>query len=311
MATITGTPRMDDASLRYFFDRLATGDYHALAKELDISPQPTARSSVKTTDPAIPSELSTETSFDNFDRGSFEPTVEGLEAAVALLRGPASPLGRHHQQQPAPEDDEAFQFTFRLMIHQLYSLRDFAKMADDVVRRSQERFQPLPPGLACPGHRASLSFAFACADESSDDGESVASASTLGSASESTLASESSSSSPPSLWRLDKMLACEEAHDEEVRVLKKRCLGRKLSVVGPDADPATKTRDGAAWVFDAAIASAEPVASSPSYAAFLAGLPPMSPAGEPPMRYDYGGVPIELEAGSRKRRFSLLAASGL
>ncbi|KAI9059952.1 hypothetical protein FKP32DRAFT_1100872 [Trametes sanguinea] len=299
----TAMPRMDTAGLRDFFDRLATGDYRALAKELNIVPKSLAR---PPTSPAPSEDLSTpagELSFDSFDSQTFEPTVEGLEAAVALLRGPTSPISPH-RPLGATEDDEQFQFTFRLMIHKLYSLHDFAKMADDVVRASQERFRPLPAELT--SRRASFSRAYA---DPSSDAESFVSAGSLASPSEPTLPSS------PSLWSLNLDRTSEFEKDEEMlveaRVLKKRCVGRKLSVVDSDAGAADGAEgDGPAWVYDSAVASVESPVAPSSYAAFLEGMPPMSPAAESPSRYGYSGAYDEPDPSSRKRRFSLLAARG-
>ncbi|KAI0325901.1 hypothetical protein GY45DRAFT_175731 [Cubamyces sp. BRFM 1775] len=299
------SPRMELANLRDFFDRLATGDYHALSKELNITPTIAARSTVRS-NPPVPASRDADLSLDSLDSHTFEPTVEGLDAAVALLRGsnPTSPskLGR-----TAEEEEEAFQFTFRLMIHKLYSLHDFAKMVDDVVRTSQERFQPLAPELT--SRRASFSFAYP--ECSPGDGESFMSmsmsAGSLASPSETTMPSS------PSLLSLDNISEPESffrEQDEDARVVKKRCIGRKLSIVDPDTEAGTT--DGPAWVYDSAAASVESPTSLPSYAAFLGGLPRMSPALESPLRLGQSEVFEEaVDPASRKRRFSLLAARGI
>ncbi|KAI0369143.1 hypothetical protein BV20DRAFT_414168 [Pilatotrama ljubarskyi] len=283
------TPRMEVDALRDFFDRLATGDYHALAKELNI-PKPATRPPPQPT--PLPSVIGPdgEISFDSFDSFTFEPTVEGLERAVSLIC-PSSPT-----KQQTPEEEEAFQFTFRLMVHKLYTIHDFAKMVDDVVRTSQERFQPLPAELT--SRRASFSYAYAYPG----DNESFMSAGTLGSSSETTLPSS------PSLWSVDRFSELEKELDGDMRALKKRRLGRRLSVV--DTEGTTNKPEDRAWVYDSAVASMESPISSSSYATFLEGLPPMSPAGESPSRYGYAGGSDEADYGSRKRRFSLLAARG-
>ncbi|KAL7280378.1 hypothetical protein ACG7TL_005303 [Trametes sanguinea] len=303
-------PGVDVAALRAFFDRLATGDYRALAKELDIAPRPTASEAT----PTAPSERlagpDEELSFDSLHTHTFAPTVEGLEAAVALLRGPASPAHPHPPPLGAPADgEEAFQFTFRLMIHKLYSLHDFAAMVDDVVRASQARFRPLPADLT--SRRASFSRAYAYASSDAESESSVfASAGSLASPSEPTLPSS------PSLWslNLDRTSDCGNEQDDmlvEARVLKKRCVGRKLSVVDSDQAADGAKSDGPAWVYDSAVAAVESPVAYSSYAAFLEGMPPLSPAAESPSRYGYSGAYDEPDPSSRKRRFSLLAARGM
>ncbi len=285
-------PRMEVADFRSFFDRLATGDYHNLAKELNITPKPLARPTVPAAQPPDLLGPDGEISLDSLDAHTFEPTVEGLERAVSLLHAPASPT------RQTAEQEEAFQFTFRLMIHKLYSIREFAAMVEDVVRTSQERFQSLPPSPTT-GRRAAYPNSYASAYPS--DGESFMSVGSPASSSEATLPSS------PSLRSVDQMSELEKEQDDP-RALKKRCIGRRFSVVDPDAhaDADPDKSDGAGWVYDSAVASVESPTFSGSYAAFIAGLPPMSPAAESPSLYGYD----EVDSGSRKRRYSLLGARG-
>lgn len=290
-ATGQDVPRMEVADLRSFFDRLATGDYHNLAKELNITPMPLARPTVAATPPQDLIGPDGELSLDSLDALTFEPTVEGLERAVSLLHAPASPT------RQTAEQEEAFQFTFRLMIHKLYSIREFAAMVDDVVRTSQERFQSLPPSPTTTVRRASYSNSYAFGYPS--DGESFMSAGSPASPSEATLPSS------PSLRSVDQMSELGKEQDD-LRALKKRCIGRRFSVVDPDADADADKSDEAGWVYDSAVASVESPTFSGSYAAFIAGLPPMSPAAESPSMYGYD----EADGSSRKRRYSLLAARG-
>ncbi|KAH9893506.1 hypothetical protein C8Q73DRAFT_535677 [Cubamyces lactineus] len=295
--------RMEITNLRDFFDRLATGDYHALSKELNIVPSVAARARAPSA-PPVPASRDGDLSLNSLGTHTFEPTVEGLDAAVALLRG-STPTTPSKPGRTPEEEEEAFQFTFRLMIHKLYSLHDFAKMVDDVVRTSQERFQPLSPELT--SRRASFSFAYA--EGSPSDGESFMdmSAGSLASPSETTMPSS------PSLLSLDNISEPESffrEQDEDARVLKKRCIGRKLSVVDPDAGASTS--GGPAWVYDSAVASVESPTSLLSYAAFVDGLPPVSPAStSPSSRLGPGVFEEAVDPASRKRRFSLLAARGI
>ncbi|KAL1944990.1 hypothetical protein VTO73DRAFT_2610 [Trametes versicolor] len=289
-ATSQDVLRMEATDLRSFFDRLATGDYHNLAKELNITPKPLVRPTVAAAPPPDLLGPDGEISLDSLDALTFEPTVEGLERAVSLLHTPASPT------RQTAEQEEAFQFTFRLMIHKLYSIREFAAMVDDVVRTSQERFQSLPPSPTTT-RRASYSNSYAYAYPS--DGESFMSAGSPSSPSEATWPSS------PSLRSVDQ-ISEPGKEQEDLRPLKKRCIGRRLSVVDPDADADADKSDVAGWVYDSAVASVESPTYSPSYASFIAGLPPMSPAAESPSMYGYD----EADGSSRKRRYSLLAARG-
>ncbi|KAI0766693.1 hypothetical protein BD413DRAFT_569883 [Trametes elegans] len=298
MTTITvgtGASKVAMADLHDFFDRLAAGDYHALAKDLDIVPKISSRP----TAPPTPSETISpagEISFDSFDSYRFEPTVEGLDRAVSLLRGPSA------RAEPTPEDEEAFQFTFRLMIHKLYSIRDFAAMVDDVVRRSQARFQPLPAALTSR-RRASLSFSFG--DASAPDELAPASGGAGWGSVGSPSASESTLPSSPSLRSVDRLSESGKEFEGDSRVLKKRCIGRRLSVV--DAEGEVADVEGPSWVYDSAVASMEAPAS---YAAFVDGLSPVSPVAGSPVRSGFGCASDGGEYPSRKRRFSFLAARG-
>ncbi|KAI0630832.1 hypothetical protein C8Q77DRAFT_1200211 [Trametes polyzona] len=309
MTTIPGiatprraTPRMEHADLRNFFDRLATGDYHALAKELDI-PKPITPSPPSTPGPVLPEFVGAdgEISLDSFDSLTFEPTVEGLERAVSLLHGPSSPT------RQTAEQEEAFQFTFRLMIHKLYTIRDFKTMVDDVVRVSQERFQRLPPELtsAASSRRASFASSYLARD-GDGDADSLASIPSFASPSEGTLPSS------PSLRSVDRLSDLNDPAEPwaGARVVKKRCVGRRMSLAEPGAGGDDDKAGGPGWVYDSAVASVEPAFEPPSYASFVSGLPPMSPAAESPSRYGYCGSSDDGDGSSRKRRFSLLAARG-
>ncbi|KAH9940858.1 uncharacterized protein BXZ73DRAFT_98691 [Epithele typhae] len=187
--TLTTASSLPLAELRDFFDRLAAGDYRGLAKELRITPAnplytPKTPSQASTASrdanhppstthdaslrlPPDASFASPNTSFASPNASSqsnpdvsfrFKPSAERIQRAVALVRGEnpdptADPKGR------GAAADEAFDFTFRMMIHELYSLAGFRALADDVVRASRARFRPL--ALQGGARRESLSFVFA------------------------------------------------------------------------------------------------------------------------------------------------------
>ena len=302
MTSCAPSPCLPTAELRDFFDRLAAGDYHELARELNISyrPLPRTRAFLESTSPDVSVDVDAEDhqdpdasiqSIDSVESFKFKPTAEGLHRAVSLLRGDET-----RRVPPTPEEEEAFQFTFRLMIHKLYSIKDFAQMVDDVVRTSRERFQPLSPELT-GRRRSSLSFSF---NNSDGDGDSFTSMHSP------TSPTDSSSFLPssPSSWTLDPFhnATFESADDGDVRAVKKRIVGRKLSVVDGSLEGESRTP---AWVYDAAVASVE----SPSSSAYFD--VPLSPVGGSPSRAGLSGHAAEGDYTSRKRRFSLLAARGL
>ncbi|RPD64192.1 hypothetical protein L226DRAFT_375129 [Lentinus tigrinus ALCF2SS1-7] len=288
---------LDTAELRDFFDRLAAGDYDGLAKELDIYPGSLSRPSTTFNAPNhlfVDEESHQDPdasirSIDSMQSFKFQPTAEGLHRAVSLLRGDDK-----HRGSPTPEEEEAYQFTFRLMIHKLYSIKDFARMVDDVVRTSQERYQPLSPELT-GRRRSSVSFSF---DSYSFEGDSFASMLSPTSPSE---ASSFPPSSPSSSWMHDRLHSPQfEPTDEgDARAVKKRIVGRKLSVVDGSADE--ENAGSPAWVYDAAVASVD---SPVSYFDL-----PMS-AGSP-SRIGNSSSSEEGDYASRKRRYSFLAARGL
>ncbi|KAI0741623.1 hypothetical protein C8Q80DRAFT_146079 [Daedaleopsis nitida] len=295
----TSSPSIATAELRDFFDRLAAGDFHGLANELNISykPIPRSREVVKDVSPndSLPADGEEDPdasiqSIDSVESLKFQPTTEGLHRAVALLRG-----DDHHRSPPTPEEEEAFQFTFRLMIHKLYSITDFARMVDDVVRTSQERFRPLSPEFTTGCRRSSLSFSF---EKYHSDGDAF----TLLHSPTSPTDTSSCLPSSPSSWTLDRFpspkLEC--ADDTDVRAVKKRIVGRKLSVVDSSMDE--EIGSGPAWVYDAAVSSVE----SPSSYFDV----PLSPAAGSPSRAGFAGSTDEGDYSSRKRRFSFLAARG-
>ncbi|TBU42808.1 hypothetical protein BD309DRAFT_962095 [Dichomitus squalens] len=290
--------------LRDFFDRLAAGDYHSLAKELHITGRPIQQpaavlnnshrdtdsgGSVDTQDPNASIQ-----SIDSVDSFKFKPTADGLHRAVSLIRGDAPQQGAATPE----EEDEAFEFTFRLMLHKLYSIKDFAKMVDDVVRSSRENYQPLSPALLSrgSGRRPSVSFAFACGEDAYGDGDSFAILGSPASPSEASSIFPSSDSS----WTLDRVSSPPFEDESDARAVKKRIVGRKLSVVDGSMD---EENHGPAWVYDSAVASVDsPV---PRYESSF------SRGRESPSGLDYPETVDGMGYGSRKRRFSFLAARAL
>ncbi|KAI0075327.1 hypothetical protein K474DRAFT_1699149 [Panus rudis PR-1116 ss-1] len=50
------------------------------------------------------------------------------------------------RKEDKSENDEN-KFTFKLMIHELYEIVEFAEMVQDVIEDSKEKYKPLPPGV--------------------------------------------------------------------------------------------------------------------------------------------------------------------
>ncbi|EED79727.1 predicted protein [Postia placenta Mad-698-R] len=129
----SATKMVDHAKLSDFFSRLASGssiEYHSLAKEIGVGSR---------------------------KMSSFKPStpVASSVASEHIHRRVAPPA------RPTPKTDAArcdaapakatltdkHQFTFKLMIHSLYTISEFAMMVTDVLTDSQSRFQPLPPSM--------------------------------------------------------------------------------------------------------------------------------------------------------------------
>ena len=291
--------RLPIEQLRDFFDRLAAGDYHALAKELRISDKPTYRPTAVPNDSLCTADADTSASIqdlnasvqsiDSVNSFQFQPTAEGLQRAMSLIRGDDP----RRDGAMTPEEDEAFQFTFRLMIHKLYSIEDFKKTVDDVVASSRDNYHPLSadedPSRA---RQPSVVFSFS----GLSDGESF-----VDLPASPTSPSETSSIFPSSgfSWTLDRMSSPPFEDESDVRAVKKRIVGRKLSVVEGAAD-AENAR--LSWVYDSAVASVDSTIVSFEPDVF-------APMGNPsPSHNGFLGAIRQTEPGPRKRRLSVLSA---
>jgi hypothetical protein len=151
-----------------------------------------------------------------------------------------------------------YPFTFRLMLHKLYQLDDWAQKVKEVLERSQIEYKPLAeqtvkeeakaetitdkserrirfkPGVVTGGSRRPTmrprSYSVGVSVKGRDHGE------------------RGQASPTKSLGRV-------EPPHEEVRAVKKRCVGRRKSMSGPIS---TDTgRVGGVWVYAAAVSSTE------------------------------------------------------
>ena len=181
--------------------------------------------------------------------------------------------GLSHDMKDAEDDDDnddddeslekfpvgkRYPFTFRMMLHKLYRLDDWAQKVKEVLERSQIEYKPLAeqasqeeekaettvekyegrvhfkPGVVSGGSRRTAmrprSYSLAGNGKGRDGNEKVA-------------------ASPV------KSLKQKESPSEETRVVKKRCIGRRKSVSGPIS--ADAGRIGGGWVYDAAVSSVE------------------------------------------------------
>ena len=151
-----------------------------------------------------------------------------------------------------------YPFTFRLMLHKLYQLDDWAQKVKEVLARSQIEYKPLAeqtmkeeakvgtnteksegrtrfrPGVVTGGSRRPTmrprSHSVAVSGKARDHGE----------------------RGPASPTKSPRPM---EPLHEEIRAVKKRCVGRRKSMSGPIS--ADTGRVGGVWVYAAAVSSAE------------------------------------------------------
>ncbi|KAH7924306.1 hypothetical protein BV22DRAFT_1035295 [Leucogyrophana mollusca] len=138
----------------------------------------------------------------------------------------AAPSGRVAEHEESVQTfplEERYPFTFKLMLHKLYDLEEWAEKVKSAVEASKEQFKPLAERVQ--------GFA---------EGKGRPERKVM------TRARSHSVITPP---KITKPAPEHKSSSEEIRVLKKRCVGRRKSVSGPMA--------GGVWVYDAAIASVE------------------------------------------------------
>ncbi|KAG2142864.1 uncharacterized protein EDB93DRAFT_1241518 [Suillus bovinus] len=138
---------------------------------------------------------------------------------VEDVGSPTFPLEEHHP------------FTFKLMLHKLYNVDEWAEKVKSAVEASKEQFKPLAERM----------------QEVMKEGRNVA-------------RSRSQSVMNPKFKgkaiSREQVLASPVHPNDFSRVLKKRCVGRRKSINGPLA--------GGVWVYDAAISAVELDGGRPS-----------------------------------------------
>ncbi|THH29514.1 hypothetical protein EUX98_g4665 [Antrodiella citrinella] len=89
----------------------------------------------------------------------------GRRTSIAVVRG----RGLRVRQFPLADASDQ-QFTFKLMIHELYDINDFAAMVQEVLAASQKQFQPLPEAMK-PTPRKQKQKAWRGLEEEYGDGD--------------------------------------------------------------------------------------------------------------------------------------------
>jgi len=271
------------ARLFYFLKRVATRG--AQSSDLDV-PTDDLRSL------PIPEEL--------------EPVIKRLSAIVGTTKAACKTLGSDPRRNivvstnrssstldpddDSDEDEESlakfplgrrYPFTFKLMVHKLYQVDEWAKMVKEMLEKSKMEFKPLAQRDAVVDE-----------DKAEEEQDEVASANTNkntihfkigvssgGGRRGSVVGGRQRSQSvvvsgPKTVGPASPLLKSPGSGGQtEFRALKKRCIGRRRSMSGPINGGSVTGRIGGSWVYDAAISSAEHPAST-TFPAFPSAPPP-------------------------------------
>ena len=154
------------------------------------------------------------------------------------------PMSRVDMVQEDPESPtfplgERYPFTFKLMLHKLYDLDEWAEKVKNAVETSKSQFKPLAEQVENIVRDVTANM-----KERVDKRSSVRS-----------VPSASAKFKPPSTTRHPHSAAVAST-SETSRVLKKRCIGRRKSVSGPMST--------GVWVYDAAISAREVTGPRPA-----------------------------------------------
>ncbi|KAF8216465.1 hypothetical protein K438DRAFT_1953401 [Mycena galopus ATCC 62051] len=257
-----------------------------------------------------------------------EPVFRSL-ATIVPPRQPHPPAGRGRRNTVAvlgrttyPDSDnddshsdvesvarfplgKSYTFTFKMMIHKLYQVDEWAQKVRDVLERSKIEYKPLaereeikkvntaPPKSPVAEGRVHFKPEVTVGEKKSTmplAPSRTRTRSHSSAAGPSRLAPVSVRAAPPLALPLPATTTI--LPDDNSRAVKKRCIGRRKSVSGP-LSPASPVGEG--WIYDAAVSSAEvrervtrlPVETTPTFV----------PATRPRPRYQ------SLETGSRKMGF--------
>lgn len=178
---------------------------------------------------------------------------------------------RNAQDMDSDEEDEEslakfplgkkYPFTFKLMLHKLYQLDDWAQKVKEVLERSQIEYKPLSEREK-EGQRGAFEGQEVEEERKKQDGRVHFKAGTI-----------SGSRRPTVRPRSHSVIALGKGRDaiplnhspkspkprtpaeDDIRAVKKRCVGRRKSLSGPLTSEVG--RIGGGWVYDAAVSSAE------------------------------------------------------
>ncbi|KAF8880190.1 hypothetical protein BD779DRAFT_1473999 [Infundibulicybe gibba] len=127
-----------------------------------------------------------------------------------------------------------FPFTFKLMLHKLYALEDWADKVKEVLERSQSEYKPLVEA------RDDAGVTRLDAEEKAQSGH---------------VRFKIERYLPPASPTRPELGAKSRDGRDDVRAIKKRCIGRRKSMSGPH--PADAGQIGNRWTYDAAVSSVE------------------------------------------------------
>ncbi|KAI6044481.1 hypothetical protein EDC04DRAFT_370495 [Pisolithus marmoratus] len=141
--------------------------------------------------------------------------------------------GKEEVESPTFPLSERYPFTFKLMLHKLYDLDEWAAKVSNALEASKSQFKPLAEKVVSAVREAR-------GKEKTTDRKGVTRA-----RSHSVLAIGGKSRGSV----MPRERANSSARNERDRALKKRCVGRRKSVSGP--------MEAGVWVYDAAISAVE------------------------------------------------------
>ncbi|KAJ3491378.1 hypothetical protein NLI96_g762 [Meripilus lineatus] len=168
---LPSTNRKDTAEFEKLFDfftRLASRDknvyvpkeFESLVDVIPISPTSSSRSF--RSDLPSNTNVSSKATSDVMDTASEDKQQDRRDRRVLTARNTnipktPTPKATNHNNKPKPKCQtprtpqfplrEDHDFTFKVMLHDLYEADDFAAMVQDVLAASQKRFKPLPDEL--------------------------------------------------------------------------------------------------------------------------------------------------------------------
>ncbi|KAG5636683.1 hypothetical protein H0H81_007213 [Sphagnurus paluster] len=194
-----------------------------------------------------------------------------------------------------------YPFTFRLMLHKLYQLDDWAQKVKEVLERSQLEYKPLAESHAEEEKRAGEDQEIE--GEKVQDGRVHFKAGTATGSRKPPVRPRAHSVITPTMGLLSTSpkspQSCGPA-EGDIRAVKKRCVGRRKSLNGPLSGEAGKI--GGGWVYDSAVSSSE--FTGPREAMEVKAFRGATLSTQPPWGTGTGKV-----AGKRRVSFSSMANS--